>query len=158
MDAGVEGTASAIGFTAGGGGGGSDSNDLPLLRGGTSFPVRGYPSGTQGGNRAVSGSLEYRFPIALVERGNRLLPVAVDRLWADLFVDMGAAWCPDDCTSGAARVLSSPQPLLSVGAEVILALRFGYFIDLPLRFGVALPLREGDTVSPEFFLRVGRSF
>jgi hypothetical protein len=82
----------------------------------------------------------------------------VDRLWGDLFMDIGAAWCPDSCAARAARVPASPRPLLSIGAETILALRFGYFFDVPLRFGVAFPVREVDAVSPEVFLKVGRSF
>ncbi len=159
IDAGIEASRSTIGFTAGGGGGrGPDPGDDPPVRGGSRYDVRGYRSGTQGGNRVVAGSFEYRFPIALIERGHRLAPIAVDRLWGDVFVDAGTAWCPETCAALAARVPAAPAPLLSVGTEAILHLRLGYTLDLPVRLGVAVPLLETSVSSPQVYLMTGRSF
>lgn len=161
LDAGMDGSRSTIGLTVGD----ETSRDpqtggaeAPLVRSSTRFAVRGYPAGTQGGNRAVAGSLEYRFPIALVERGYRLLPVAVDRLWGDIFVDAGAAWCPEGCEAVAAHVPASPTPLVSAGAEVLGRLRLGYSWDLTLRAGVAVPLRETASRTPVVYLGTGTSF
>ena len=126
------------------------------------FPVRGYPEGAQRGDRAVSASAEYRFPLALVERGYRLLPVFLDRLWGDVFADAGTAWC-----EGACPLLTSPptapRPLVSVGGELGVELTTGYFIGATLRGGVAVPLRAvpaagGRRPEPEVYLRFGRSF
>lgn len=159
IHAGIEAARSTIGFTAGGGGGaGPDPGDEPPISGGSRYDVRGYRSGTQGGNRVVAGSFEYRFPIALLEQGYRLAPVGVDRLWGDVFVDAGTAWCPEACAALAARVPTSPAPLLSVGAEAILHFRLGYTLDIPLRLGVAVPLRETSDSSPQVYLITGRSF
>ncbi len=159
VDAGIEASRSTIGFTAGGGGGvGPEPGDDPPIRGGSRYDVRGYGSGTQGGNRVVAGSFEYRFPIALFERGYRLVPAAVDRLWGDVFVDAGTAWCPESCAALATRVPTSPTPLVSVGAEAILNLRLRYALDLPVRLGVAVPLRETSDSSPQVYLITGRSF
>ena len=82
------------------------------------FPVRGYREGSQFGDRAISGSVEYRQPIALVERGYKLVPAFLDRLWAAAFVDGGAAWCRvrrsappasvGSCTVTGVRLTSSP--------------------------------------------------
>ena len=127
------------------------------------FPVRGYPEGSQYGDRAVAGSLEYRFPIALVERGHRLLPVFLDRVWGTAFADGGAAWCLDDCP----RVLApdrDARPVFSVGAELGVDLTLFYHGGQVLMGGVAVPLSEVpvqdrmERPTPEFYVRFGRSF
>ncbi len=109
----------------------------------------------QRGNRVASFSAEYRFPIALIERGVGVLPLALDRLTGDIFFDVGAAWCDGICTTPASRTPATPDPLASAGAEMILTLRSGFFSDLPLRFGVAAPLTGG---SASFYVRSVESF
>lgn len=160
VNGGYESTTAGVGFTVGGGAG--NAGVLPdgerLVGGRTAFPLRGYPSGTQGGDRAVAGSFEFRFPVALIERGFRLLPVGFDRIWGDLFVDAGAAWCPAGCEGPASRLPRSPDPLVSVGAETTLQLRLGYFLDVPVRLGVAVPLRAAGTDSEVFYIELSRSF
>jgi hypothetical protein len=159
LDAGIEAARTTIGFTAGGGGGpGPDSGDRAPVVGGTRYDVRGYGAGTQGGNRVVAGSLEWRFPIALIEKGYRLTPVALDRLWGDVFLDAGTAWCPETCAALADRVPTRPTPLVSVGAEAILQVRLGYSLSVPVRLGVAVPLRETSDSAPQVYLRTSRSF
>src|SRR5690606_4224693 len=77
VDFGVESTASGPGFSLGGSSGGSSV--LPVhpafLGRAIAYPVRGYAPGVQRGNRIASASAEYRFPIALVERGIGILPL-----------------------------------------------------------------------------------
>ncbi|MDR0786360.1 MAG: hypothetical protein LBG44_00590 [Gemmatimonadota bacterium] len=162
VDGGVEGSRGVLGLTVGDNATTRDpdsmDDDGPLLSGGTELSVRGYPAGTQGGNRALAASLEYRFPIALVERGYRLLPLAIERFWGDLFVDTGAAWCPGNCVVTAARVPDAPHPLLSAGAEVIGRFRVGFAWDVTLRGGFAVPLRETRDHTPSFYLLSGISF
>ncbi len=154
------------GFAVGGLYGGGIASPLGAglgIGGELDFPVRGYREGSQLGDRAVAGSLEYRFPIALVERGYRLLPFFLDRLWGTAFVDGGAAWCLDDCP----RVLAperDAKPVFSVGAELGADLRLFYFGGLELMGGVALPLSELEIAGerfrpdPEVYVRFGRSF
>jgi hypothetical protein len=160
LDAAIESSAAAPGFTVGGGG--RDSADpletAPLLPRGLDFPVRGFPAGTQGGNRVVSGSAELRFPILLVERGVRVLPIGANRIWGIVFADIGAAWCPDDCRVGSERLPEAPDPLVSIGAEAIVELRLGYFADLPFRFGFGVPVRAAERQAPQLYVRLGRLF
>ncbi len=160
LDAGVETSEAAPGFTIGGvSASGSDlAIDLGVAGTSSAYPVRGYPSGVQRGNRVLSGTAEYRFPLVLVERGYRLLPVAVDRLWGDVFVDAGAAWCPGGCRSGLPNARGSFRPLMSAGAETVLELRLGYRLDVPLRVGAAIPLRDRETYDSRLYLRIGRAF
>ncbi|HEX6910538.1 MAG TPA: hypothetical protein VF142_09085, partial [Longimicrobium sp.] len=154
------------GFAVGGLYGGGVASPLsagPGIGGELDFPVRGYGEGAQLGDRAVAASLEYRFPIALVEQGYRLLPVFLDRVWGTAFADGGAAWCLDDCP----RVLQptrEARPLFSVGAELGGDFTLFYYGSVQVMGGVALPLSEvgpvGGRVRPdaEFYVRFGRSF
>jgi outer membrane protein assembly factor BamA len=145
------------GFDVGGANGGSlpIALEVDVFGRGLSFPVRGYPEAAQSGNRALTGSAEYRFPVARVERGVGLLPLYLDRLTGDLFADAGTAWCAGVCPRiGAAS--PDPHPLVSFGAELLAEFRLGYHTPVPLRLGVAMPLREGG--GPEVYLRLGRAF
>jgi hypothetical protein len=151
-------------------GGASGEGSLPLgvdvdLGRNLAFPLRGYREGVQFGDRAFSASAEYRFPLALVERGFRVLPFFLDRLWGDVFVDAGGAWCTRDCERLYRGQPRSPDPLYSVGAELGADFTAGYFVDLRLRGGVAVPLsalpvQGGGSARPDprLYLRFGRSF
>ena len=130
--------------------------EVEVFGGGVSFPIRGYGEGAQFGNRAVTLSAEYRFPLLRVERGMGLIPAYLDRFTGDFFVDGGSAWCPGDCPARLAAAPAEARVLTSVGAEIVAETRFGFHTAVPLRFGFALPLREEG--APEFYLRVGRSF
>jgi hypothetical protein len=166
--AGAESGSRSPGFNAGGasGTGAPVSAGVDFQLGSTlTFPVRGYPEATQYGNRAFSATAEYRFPLALVERGAGLVPLFLDRVWGDVFADAGAAWCPGECRRGFRGAPSSPEPLYSVGAELGVDLTVGFLAGLVVRGGVALPLSEtpladGGAARPDpvGYVRFGRSF
>lgn len=160
LDVGAETGSVSPGFSVGGASGGAAPLpvDVGFLGGGVSFPVRGYREGAQVGTRAFTASAEYRFPLRMVERGFRLVPVFLNRAWGDVFVDAGGAWCPGACERGLRGAARELRPLLSAGAELNLDLTTGFIVDLPLRFGVAVPLREPGAGRAEAYVRVGRSF
>ncbi|HKP75955.1 MAG TPA: BamA/TamA family outer membrane protein, partial [Longimicrobiaceae bacterium] len=127
--------------------------------------VRGYDEATQFGDRAVAGTAEWRFPIALVERGVGFLPVFLNRVWGTAFADAGTAWCVQGCDPAVAAVFRKPDPLVSVGAELGGDLLLGFNLGLRLRGGVALPVTtatdfSGAPVRPpaKFYLTAGQSF
>jgi outer membrane protein assembly factor BamA len=157
LDAGVETTDALPGFTVGGSSGavGIATVDIGLPGRASAYPIRGYPAGVQRGNRVASGSAEYRFPLLLVERGYRLFPLAIERIWGDVFADVGTAWCTGGC---GASTGTRPRPLASAGAEVVLDLKVGYGATVPFRSGVALPLDRSWREHPQFYARVGVSF
>ncbi|MBW3630388.1 MAG: hypothetical protein KY464_13965 [Gemmatimonadetes bacterium] len=132
--------------------------EVSLLGHGVAFPIRGYPEAAQRGNRAVTASAEYRFPIARPERGVGLLPFFFNRVWGDVFLDGGAAWCAGACARRLPNTVDRFTPLASVGAELDLDLQLGFVADLPLRFGAALPLRQPGENRVRGYVRVGRSF
>lgn len=164
VDAGAETGSRSPGFGVGGASSGTTPVPLEvnLFGGAVGFPIRGYPAGAQEGNRAVSAAAEYRFPIALVERGLGLVPLYVGRVWGDLFLDAGSAWCgggADHCALRLGGTPDGPRPLYSAGMEIVTHLKIGYVADIPLRAGAALPL-SGDAAQkdPIFYIRLGRSF
>ncbi|HEU4882049.1 MAG TPA: hypothetical protein VFT45_07390 [Longimicrobium sp.] len=155
------------GFSVGGlygGGLGSPLSTGLGIGGELDFPVRGYAEGTQFGDRAISGSVEYRQPIALVERGYKLVPAFLDRLWASAFVDGGAAWCLDDCPRFLAPSREA-KPIFSVGGELAVDLTIFFYGDFTIVGGFGVPLSEVDTADgdrvrpkPLGYFRFGRSF
>ncbi|MFL5382059.1 MAG: hypothetical protein ACJ8GN_06055 [Longimicrobiaceae bacterium] len=127
--------------------------------------VRGWEDATQFGDRAVAGTAEWRFPLALVERGFRLVPVNLDRLWGTAFVDGGTAWCVEGCDPEIATLFTKPDPLVSAGAELGADMIFGFNARLRLRGGFAVPLSNATTFAgvrqrppAKFYLTLGQSF
>ena len=114
------------------------------------FPVRGYATAMRSGRRAWSTSLEYRMPIATVNRGPGAWAMHLDRILGSVFVDAGDAWGTEPVPGHtAARVL------LSAGVEVTGDLLLAYS-PVRLRAGVAFPLV--DAAGPRYYLRLGLPF
>jgi hypothetical protein len=130
--------------------GGSFSDDaftLPLLND-REFALRGYTSGEAAltGHRARVATLEWRTPLADVDRHRVVPPVGLNRLSLNVFADIGAAW-----EHGA-----SPDYHRGFGVELMSELRVGYLFGLHARAGIAHGVDEpGKTTG---YLRVGRSF
>jgi hypothetical protein len=111
----------------------------------STFPVRGFPSGTLFGTRAFTGSAEYRAPLRMVGDAPGILPFFLDRTSLTLFTDVGSAWCPN--VAPGREVCNSFDPLLtrrieiaSAGAELNVNLGVLSW-DSPYRFrlGVVAP-------------------
>ncbi len=127
------------------------------------FGVRGFSPSAERGIRAVSGSLEYRFPIAAPGRGVGWVPLFLDRVSGDLFGDAGRAYCPAAAVSTAQacepQFVGTPW-IGSVGAE--LNLDTGFQRDFPFRFRLGLAQRVAKgrfkAGSPSFYVTAGSSF
>ncbi|MCY4572419.1 MAG: hypothetical protein OXF01_06415 [Gemmatimonadetes bacterium] len=126
------------------------------LFGGSSrlLPLRGYPSGYRSGKFAWSWSAEYRFPIAILDRGFGAWPLFLDRLHGSVFLDGGNAWGPTLGEPG----YDNPQQsaLWSAGAEASMIVAPLYLRGTSLRVGTGFPLVQGD--GPVFYLRIGNAF
>jgi Tol biopolymer transport system component len=157
LDGGAEIGSTSPGLEAGGTSTGSFGSFAGLTEArGFSFPVRGYPAATQWGDRVAVASAEYRVPLATVERGVGLLPVNLGRISAHAFTDAGSAWCSSRCATRFQVPDTSPDLLHSAGLEAVAELTLGFNFHLPLRGGVAVPLRGGD--GAVFYLTSGRAF
>jgi hypothetical protein len=138
--------------------GGASSGRVPIqfldLSQSLMFPLRGYDTAQRFGRYIWSATLEYRFPIGLLNRGAGLLPLHLDWLAGTLFFDTGNAWGPELDTSG----FQNPRgdALASAGGELILRTLPLWFQSVDLRFGMAFPLVEADGLRS--YLRLGLSF
>jgi len=130
--------------------GGSKSDEvilLPLLNE-RDFALRGYTTGTPSltGHRARVTTLEWRSPLADIDRHAMVPPLGINRVALNLFADVGAAWEHGD----------TPHYKRGVGAELVSEPRLGYIFGTTLRAGVAKGL--DSTGSTKIYLRIGRSF
>jgi len=115
--------------------------------------LRGLENEAYVGTRVVSGSLEYRFPLARVERGWRTAPLFLRAVHGAVFADAGHAW-------GAGLPFAWPDFKTSVGAELSLDTVVGFGLPLTFTGGIAWA-RDGATgrhLDPRPYVRIGRSF
>ena len=126
------------------------------LFGGSSrlFPVRGYRDNYRSGRIAWTSSVEYRFPLALIDQGLAFAPLFFDRIHGSLFFDAGNAWGP---VLGQRRY-DNPrqQALASVGAELSMIVAPIYLRGINFRFGAGVPLNGED--GAVYYIRVGNAF
>lgn len=123
------------------------SNGTPVLvfpgltlGGRHTFAVRGFPSGARTGTRVVTGSLEYRIPVAAPHKGFGFWPVFLDRVSVSLFGDAGTGWSPS-------MPYYDGKPIASVGGELDLASGLQYDAPYLLRLGLAIPVANNTPVS-----------
>jgi hypothetical protein len=141
-------------FEVGGASGGNLPVDFLALGQSLLFPVRGYRTARRYGRYAWSGSLEYRFPVKMMNRGPGLLPLYLDWLSGALFLDAGNAWGP----TGAGHRWQNPrqETLASVGGELLVRILPLWFQTLDVRFGAAMPLVGQKSL--QGYLRLGLPF
>ena len=103
----------------------------------SAFVLRGYPPVAFIGAQYHLANVEYRFPIAEIDRGPSTLPVFVNRITGAAFADYGGAFDTLD-THGDWR----GQLHLGVGGEIWLESTVGYFVTTILRLGYATGLGD----------------
>ncbi|MCS7198577.1 MAG: hypothetical protein NZ930_07895 [Candidatus Bipolaricaulota bacterium] len=106
------------------------------------FALRGFAEKAQQGKQALIASLEYRFPLATIERALGYWPVFFDDVRGGVFVEAGVA----------GETLSLDTLKIGFGAEISLSLTTGYFLNWALRVGIAQGLGEP---SPRVYLTAG---
>jgi Tol biopolymer transport system component len=108
------------------------------------FFVRGFPAGAQAGIRAMSGSAEYRAPLAIPSWGSGFIPMFLQRVSATVFADAGKAWCPAGSAIGTLACPTGKTAeawMTSVGGELALdAALLTYDVPYRLRVGYASPM------------------
>ncbi len=97
------------------------------------FPLRGYPQGGDGltGRRMQLASVEWRFPIADIERSFRKPPLGLHRLHGRLALDAGGAWNdgsrPDRYLTGVAAELAADTNLFYLlNLQVVVGVAHGF--------------------------------
>ncbi|MDP2761974.1 MAG: hypothetical protein Q8O64_16535 [Sideroxyarcus sp.] len=113
------------------------------------LPLRGYAGSEwqlRGRNTRTMG-IEWRTPIADIDRHAMIPPVGINRLSASVFLDAGRAWDSGSEPSHYYR---------GVGVELIGEIKLYYFIPLPLRLGIARGL--DDPGNTRMYLQLGQLF
>lgn len=113
------------------------------------LPLRGYPSDRFWGDRMVLGQSEYRFPLALIDRGISTLPVFLRRIAGSFSFDLGGAFTEFD-PHHFDRSLH-----YSFATELWLDFVFGYAMGSRLVMGYALGHGEGSYRGGTSYLAVG---
>ncbi|MCX8005718.1 MAG: hypothetical protein N2688_12325, partial [Burkholderiaceae bacterium] len=112
------------------------------------LPLRGYRGSEPQlrGQNARLASVEWRTPLADIDRHAMVPPVGVNRLSAAIFLDVGAAW-----DRGSGRDYRR-----GVGLELLGEIKLLYLLELQLRAGVARGLDEPR--GTRAYLSFGRAF
>jgi hypothetical protein len=90
--------------------------------------LRGLPQDERVGTALLVANLDYRFPVARVERGIRTWPIFLRDVHGAVFADAGSAGQAMD---------ELPAAALSIGGEVATRITLGYSWNLSLAAGVA---------------------
>jgi hypothetical protein len=108
-----------------------------------SASLRGYPYSSIYGEQFHVVNLEYRFPIAWIERGYETFPLYLQRLHGRFFADYGNA-----TNSG----FDLAKMKLGMGGEVILELTYAYYFAAALQLGYAHGFMKGGGDQVYFLL------
>ncbi|MBU1775529.1 MAG: BamA/TamA family outer membrane protein, partial [Gammaproteobacteria bacterium] len=111
--------------------------------------LRGYRNGALElrGQNASTASIEWRTPIADIDRHAMTPPVGINRLSAAVFVDAGRAWDNDAV---------KPKYYRGVGVELLGEIRLIYLATIPVRLGIAHGMDHPGEV--QGYLRLGLPF
>jgi outer membrane protein assembly factor BamA len=106
------------------------------------FVLRGYEPSTYRGTNYVLNNVEYRIPIAAVDRGIQTLPLFLRRIDGNLFVDWGGAWNRFDFEDVGffeeGALVNSRQLHTGAGAELWFGIDLGYVVPINIRLGHAI--------------------
>lgn len=99
-----------------------------------SATLRGYGFASQYGDQFHVVNLEYRFPIAWIDRGLDTFPLYLKRVHGKFFADYGGAF------NGS---VAFDKLKLGVGAEVMLEITYAYYFNAALQLGYAHGFMKG---------------
>ncbi len=109
------------------------------------LPLRGYPSTNLKGNKGILLSTEYRFPLFYTESGFMYGATFFDRIWGNLFYDMGGA---------TFQSISNLKLKKSYGMELNLNTSFGWgYYGMLLKLGYVKGLDEDG--EEKFYFTIG---
>ncbi len=119
------------------------------------FVLRGYKPGTYSGRAYALQNIEYRVPIVKVDRGPWTLPLYLQRIDGNLFLDFGGAF--DRLKTDRIRffengyLIDSPDLHSGAGAELWFTMTLGYGIYSQFRLGYAYGFSAAAIPSGQFY-------
>jgi hypothetical protein len=110
------------------------------------FVLRGYEPGAYRGSAFLLNTAEYRIPIVDVDHGISTVPIYLQRIGANLYLDHGGAFDELDFDGielfADEAIVSVPQLHTGIGAELWITATFGYGVGTVFRFGYAFGTAE----------------
>ncbi|MDH4163103.1 MAG: BamA/TamA family outer membrane protein [Nitrospirota bacterium] len=113
--------------------GGDNPGDVTMSLEDRTVYLRGYPMNVMRGSKVGLASLEYRFPLSVLEKGWNTKAVYFRKLHGALFYEAGSAW---DGT------LRGDYIRKSVGGELRFDVDLAYYLPITFRFVIARGLDE----------------
>jgi hypothetical protein len=113
------------------------------------LPLRGYQGSEAAlrGRNARNASIEWRTPIADIDRHAMSPPIGINRLSTSVFMDAGSVW-----DNGSAR----SKYYRGAGIELLSELKVLYHIPIPLRLGIARGM--DDPGRTRVYFQLGMSY
>ncbi len=126
------------------------------------YGLRGYPTSFRRGNHMYLGSLEYRLPLFLIERGPWTVPVFFRSVALTVYVEAGQAFDTDDYAGYG----GSPTGFLdfwsntsvSFGAELVGEVRLAWSGSFQGRVGYGYGIGAGAYPAGILYAQLGTSF
>ncbi|MCL4478284.1 MAG: hypothetical protein M1381_04180 [Deltaproteobacteria bacterium] len=103
----------------------------------SAVPIRGYPAGILTGDKALSLTIEYRYPVAIIDRGINTLPVYFDKVSLAPYADIGT---------------NTIKTITSYGMELHIDTYIAYLYNVRFSFGYAYALNAFPSSSFYFFI------
>jgi hypothetical protein len=126
------------------------------------FVLRGYPPGAYAGQAYFLQNIEYRAPLWKPDRGLSTLPIYLQRVDANLFVDYGGAFnnlnFDDIKLFNNGYLIDSSQLHASVGGELWFGAALGYVIYTQFRLGYAYGFSAGAVPSGQLYFVASSAF
>lgn len=98
--------------------------------------LRGFPAATVSGDWYYLGSVEYRLPLWIIDRGVGMVPAFARNISAAVYLDAGNAFASATDAQGAL-----PGTLMGTGAELQGRAILGWAVPLTIRLGYGFALR-----------------
>ncbi|ADE11990.1 hypothetical protein [Sideroxydans lithotrophicus] len=125
-----------------------DLTQVPMLNQ-RNLPLRGYigSEGALRGQNVRTLGIEWRTPLADIDRHAMSPPIGIDRLSASVFIDAGSVWDNGNARSRYYR---------GAGIELLGEIKVFYRLPLPLRLGIARGIDNPGGMRA--YLQLGQSF
>lgn len=126
------------------------------------FVLRGYPPGAYVGTEYLLETAEYRFPLLKPDRGVSTLPLFLQRIDGNVFLDYGGAFnalrLHEVNLFQNGYLIDSPDMHAAIGGELWFGATLGYVISTQFRLGYAYGLSAGAVPGGQLYFVASSAF
>ena len=143
----------------------TDNTVLDTITAGTysgAFVLRGYPSSAYSGSTYTLQTAEFRFPLAVPDRGLSSLPLYLRRIDGNVYVDFGGAFDTFDFRSvnffSKGALIGSPQLHTGIGGELWFGSTIAYLLNVNMRLGYAFGFSQERIPGGQLYFLAASAF